>query len=220
MKKLFSSTNQPDRLRRRNQVGSNNHGSKIDESTVASVKGMFEKGAPQWLIARANNITPQNTWCVLRGKSWKHVAPNLNVAIPDITEVITTKVCPMCELEKPLDQFPPHKRNRLGCNSYCRTCKTTKGREDQRMLRTKTIAKLGGKCNCCGETEPRFLALDHINNDGASERRKHKNLTALIYRGERDGSIQLLCHNCNAAKGFYGKCPHQQARELEMALAE
>lgn len=22
--------------------------------------------------------------------------------------------------------------------------------------------------------------------------------------------FQVLCHNCNLAKGFYGKCPHQK----------
>jgi hypothetical protein len=23
---------------------------------------------------------------------------------------------------------------------------------------------------------------------------------------------QLLCHNCNMAKGFYGLCPHQEQK--------
>jgi hypothetical protein len=28
------------------------------------------------------------------------------------------------------------------------------------------------RCACCGETEERFLTIDHINNDGAEHRRK------------------------------------------------
>jgi hypothetical protein len=26
-------------------------------------------------------------------------------------------------------------------------------------------------------------------------------------------TFQLLCHNCNLARGFYGTCPHQRHRD-------
>lgn len=26
---------------------------------------------------------------------------------------------------------------------------------------------------------------------------------------------QVLCHNCNLAKGFYGECPHETARKTK-----
>lgn len=29
----------------------------------------------------------------------------------------------------------------------------------------------GAVCKCCGETEPAFLTIDHINNDGAAHRK-------------------------------------------------
>jgi hypothetical protein len=32
---------------------------------------------------------------------------------------------------------------------------------------------LGNKCACCGETNPVFLSLDHINNDGYIDRVLH-----------------------------------------------
>jgi len=30
--------------------------------------------------------------------------------------------------------------------------------------------------------------------------------------------FQLLCHNCNLAKGFYGKCPHDERRDSLLTL--
>lgn len=67
------------------------------------------------------------------------------------------------------------------------------------------------KCACCGERELDFLALDHINNDGAEHRRR---VRKLMYKHLKDEGyppgIQVLCHNCNVAKGLYGSCPHQR----------
>src|SRR5262252_4538483 len=37
--------------------------------------------------------------------------------------------------------------------------------------RLEMIAAYGGECACCGETEPVFLTLDHVNGDGAAHRR-------------------------------------------------
>ncbi len=35
-------------------------------------------------------------------------------------------------------------------------------------------AHYGQRCACCGETEPAFLAIDHVNNDGNVHRKKVK----------------------------------------------
>src|SRR5688572_22754686 len=41
-----------------------------------------------------------------------------------------------------------------------------------KKLKDQVYAAYGGyKCSCCGETEPSFLTLDHINNDGNQYRR-------------------------------------------------
>ena len=71
--------------------------------------------------------------------------------------------------------------------------------------RLEMIAEMGGACVCCGETEPRFLQFDHINNDGHVDR---KTAGRSIYYKR---PIQLLCANCNAAKRF-GICPHQEQK--------
>jgi hypothetical protein len=74
-------------------------------------------------------------------------------------------------------------------------------------------------CNCCGETIMEFLAVDHIKG------RKHlpenekkltsKTLLPFLIKNDYPEDYQILCHNCNSAKGFYGQCPHETARKEE-----
>lgn len=76
----------------------------------------------------------------------------------------------------------------------------------------------GGVCVCCGESEPNFLTFDHIYNDGASQRRRGKfrnGIGSIARYLKREGypeGFQILCYNCNCAKGFYGMCPHQKEK--------
>lgn len=93
---------------------------------------------------------------------------------------------------------------------------TARRREGHRRLREKAIAAYGGRCACCGETTYEFLAIDHVNNDGAQHRRDIGKQGGAHFYGwlqtndfPQDGRFQILCHNCNLAKGFYGTCPHQ-----------
>lgn len=83
-----------------------------------------------------------------------------------------------------------------------------------RQLRKEMIDAYGGKCTCCGESEPIFLQLDHINNDGNVERRKHGNHVVewqeLKKRNWPKENHQLLCANCNHGKRMNnGICPHK-----------
>jgi hypothetical protein len=77
------------------------------------------------------------------------------------------------------------------------------------------IEQYGGKCICCGESHLEFLTIDHINNDGANERKITKQGTGgklyrwLIKNNFPKDNYQLLCYNCNCSKGFFGYCPHQ-----------
>lgn len=84
-------------------------------------------------------------------------------------------------------------------------------------LREETFDHYGRKCNCCGESNPAFLCLDHVNNDGKQHRLA---LNApgggqAVYRDlKRRGwppIVQTLCWNCNAAKAIYGECPHKSS---------
>ena len=76
----------------------------------------------------------------------------------------------------------------------------------------------GAKCACCGETERKFLTLDHINNDGAKDRikiagkRTASGWTTYVYlyRRKFPAGYQVLCMNCNFGKRMNnGVCPHK-----------
>ena len=67
-------------------------------------------------------------------------------------------------------------------------------------------------CKCCGETEIQFLSIDHIGGGGLQQGREEGygrgGLSAWIVRNNYPTGFQILCHNCNFAKGHYGQCPH------------
>ena len=68
------------------------------------------------------------------------------------------------------------------------------------------------ECTCCGETEVKFLGIDHIDGGGTKHRQATKSKYMMHWlktQGYPDG-FQTLCHNCNMAKGFYGVCQHKE----------
>lgn len=74
-----------------------------------------------------------------------------------------------------------------------------------RNLRKLLIEVLGGECIECGFKDPRALQVDHINGNGAEERRMSGgNLTRKIIRSVmgNENKYQLLCANCNWIKRF------------------
>lgn len=102
-----------------------------------------------------------------------------------------------------------------GC--LCSTCKSAHDCERAQLKDAAYAAYRGYRCACCGITEPVFLCLDHVNNDGAEHRRKGNYCGLNLYRWLRKHGyppgFQVLCHNCNFAKQF-GPCPHQKAQVL------
>ena len=78
----------------------------------------------------------------------------------------------------------------------------------------------GDKCACCGETEPLFLTLDHVNGDGATHRRtlRTNDVHAWARKNGYPPSLQLLCWNCNAAKAYHGGCPHKRGSQAAWAV--
>jgi len=85
-----------------------------------------------------------------------------------------------------------------------------------KLQRRKLILKhYGNKCICCSEKRIEFLAIDHINNDGSILKRKYKigDFYNWIIKNNFPKNLQILCHNCNMSKGFYGYCPHEKKQE-------
>jgi hypothetical protein len=160
------------------------------------------------------------------------------------------KKCTRCKKEKALNEFykRTYKTGTVSTKSWCKECEKLAYRtgddakkhqcEIQSRFRERHIEKLklkewqwrldtlnayGGKCDCCGEERPEFLALDHINGGGGKERRNGITGITLMRKLKKEGYpkgiFRVLCHNCNLSLGFYGYCPHQHKDESFLDLA-
>jgi hypothetical protein len=147
---------------------------------------------------------------------------------------VQTKACKECHRDLPLTEF--HKRTDSHGGSLflaCKDCENAKSRakygrrrEHQRersrlkwqRLKLLVLNHYGCRCACCGETEPAFLALDHIDGGGNAHRKEVRAGSGNFYNWVKKqgfpASLQVLCHNCNWAKA-HGGCPHQQVRLLD-----
>jgi hypothetical protein len=101
----------------------------------------------------------------------------------------------------------------------CVDCRIRHSKHDaiaNRKVKLQTFEIYGGAvCACCSETELVFLTLDHINNNGAAERRDTNKVGRHFYRWLKDQGYppgyQVLCFNCNSGRSLNrGICPHQE----------
>jgi hypothetical protein len=75
--------------------------------------------------------------------------------------------------------------------------------------RAKLLEIYGGVCACCGETNPLFLTIDHINNDGYKKTSSSAALGDAVKNIDKS-KYQTLCFNCNCGKNRNkGVCPHK-----------
>lgn len=99
------------------------------------------------------------------------------------------------------------------------------GKRYRVKVRLEALRHYGGErpvCVCCGESTYEFLALDHINGGGNAHRKSIRptSVQSMYEWARRNGYppiFQVLCHNCNMAKGFYGECPHTVLDDAELA---
>lgn len=104
-----------------------------------------------------------------------------------------------------------------------RKAELEKTQRSQAVCRTQVFEAYGGyKCACCGETEPLFLSIDHIDNNGAEERKLglYSGSGYGFYRWLRKSGFppgyQVLCMNCNTGKHRNGGvCPHHISSSLK-----
>lgn len=85
-----------------------------------------------------------------------------------------------------------------------------------RAIKEQVFAHYGRTCACCGESEPGFLTIDHVNGCGREVRKEH-GLGSTFYRWLRKSrfpeGFQTLCYNCNMGRAKNGGvCPHEAAR--------
>lgn len=121
-----------------------------------------------------------------------------------------------CGLWKDKQHFRVNKRYGT-LAAYCHECESqinqASSMRSRAKLKREVVDHYGGKCSCCGETEITFLSLDHVNNDGAEERRRITSGTNMWYHARKEGypdRYQVLCFNCNHGRFINGGvCPHQ-----------
>jgi hypothetical protein len=117
--------------------------------------------------------------------------------------------CVRCGVEPPVgtSQCCPK------CNLYIKNKASLENAKFKKII----FEFFDNKCSCCSETEPMFLTVDHINNDGHIARKVDKTGGSNFYRvlaksieaGNIPPDLQLLCRNCNWGKHVNGGvCPH------------
>jgi len=85
-------------------------------------------------------------------------------------------------------------------------------------LRQAALSAYGHSCACCGEPEPLFLEIDHIENNGAEHRKKignsAKSIVEWLAKNNYPNGFQILCANCNQGKKRNGgTCPHKSKKD-------
>lgn len=128
------------------------------------------------------------------------------------------KYCPQCHQEKPIAEFYLRKEGRWS-HAWCKVCNNEHRKARFREDRLAALVHYGRgdlKCVCCGERNIEFLALDHINDDGAAHRREvggggRPFFTWLRKTGYTYEALVVACHNCNMARAMYGQCPHARS---------
>lgn len=88
------------------------------------------------------------------------------------------------------------------------------------FYKAQFLEMYGDKCQCCGESNPSFLTADHVNRDGAEERKKSKRASGYQqYLREKREDIQVLCFNCNCGRELHnGICPHKIVEQVVEGL--
>lgn len=109
------------------------------------------------------------------------------------------------------------KRNRVKLNTH--------SRDHKRRIKERVIQHYGGKCVCCGESNIKFLTIDHTDNNGKEMRSVHgigSTFYLWIERNNYPTSLQVMCYNCNCGRAHNDNvCPHTEVNEqypLEYAL--
>jgi hypothetical protein len=131
--------------------------------------------------------------------------------------------CRDCEIHKPeTEEHYYFRSNGKRDGLRCRPCHSRDKNADNRRVRDQVLEAYGWACGCCGEARYEFLEIDHVNGDGAAHRREVggalASLRDIIKQGFPD-KYQVLCANCNRAKGADRICPHQTEREAAITQA-
>lgn len=93
------------------------------------------------------------------------------------------------------------------------------GQKRYALRKKAVIEKYGPNCQCCGESDYRFLTLDHSHGNGLEHRKEIMGngryagsgfVIKLFLAGMPDvPGLRVLCANCHMAIDLWGGCPHE-----------
>lgn len=134
--------------------------------------------------------------------------------------------CITCLLDKEENEF--YRRVNGKRYTECKSCCVKRGENNRKKqvlkLRKQIFSFYGDKCSCCGESNYKFLTIDHINNNGGAHKRSigngRKAPTIMFYRwivkNNFPDDLRLLCWNCNCGRSVNsGVCPHKEIECLQ-----
>ncbi len=146
-------------------------------------------------------------------------------------KVVRLAICLVCQSAWHKEHYRKHleinrEANRLRAQHY-RSTKPESAKRAAKKYRLKKQAEnrakiyeaYGGKCACCGEDNPKFLTVDHVESNGHAERKSGRYTNGSqfynsIVKRNFPSDYQLLCYNCNMGRARnFGICPHWEGSE-------
>jgi len=137
--------------------------------------------------------------------------------------------CRLCDIGLTNDNWYPSLKRTKNC--ICKSCANKRQKDNvaknplkycttaaayRADIKNQVFSAYGNKCDCCGEDNLDYLAVDHIHNDGGRHR-KSLGISAgsAFYKWIVDNDfpsfLRLLCHNCNSSLGHLNYCPHKSS---------
>lgn len=115
-------------------------------------------------------------------------------------------------------KHPNVAQTKNGGSMYCLACNSERLSKHRKEQREQVLTALGNKCVRCGMEDHRVLEIDHVNGNGAEERRMYGGnsfVELVIHNGmfreyfySHLDEYQILCANCHTIKtienGEYG----------------
>jgi len=90
-------------------------------------------------------------------------------------------------------------------------------------LKKEVINSYGGKCNCCGISDIKYLTVEHINGGGNKHKEKVGRGSSFYMWLKKNGyppEFTVLCYNCNCGKNFRKTCPHHEDEFMNEVMSE
>jgi hypothetical protein len=119
-------------------------------------------------------------------------------------------LCWNCNASLGFFGYCPHNHTNQGNQESSISHRAYYLRQYRKDRKLELINAYGGKCESCSDTNPEFLTIDHINNNGSQHRKEigyigGSSFYAWLKRNNypRD-KYQLLCFNCNCSKESNG----------------